>query len=182
MQGECVNKEGYLQITWSPPGRLQLGGYDCSAAGVDAGEKPIRLKANLEVGGNLLSNADLAKLISEIKDESNTLKLAVIDLKGKVASLRNPRYETGIVMCTNSNQWGPLFQEGQTVTEVRFKVGYEQPPHVIVSPAYMDFEHTVNLRYRVEVRDVTSTGFKLVCFTWWDTRIYGLGFSWSSMG
>ncbi|CAG5131636.1 unnamed protein product [Candidula unifasciata] len=220
--GEVPDSYGFLQATWSSPGHLQAGGYNCEIVAVEKDGTNIKFKSNIQVDSTGQSVDDLAKLIAQFKDEIDTLKNTVNDLKtsksecqNEIDTLKNtvndlkssksqcqseidtlkrsvqslntnvaniipPHYEQGSVTCHNSDSWGALMKERETVKEVRFSTAYPKAPQVDYSVIRLDVEQTKNLRYFISVKDLTTTGFKIVCGTWWDSKIYNVVVRWTS--
>ncbi|CAG5131635.1 unnamed protein product [Candidula unifasciata] len=199
--GEFPDGYGFLQATWSSPGHLQAGGYNCEIVAVEKDGTNIKFKSNIQVGSTGQSVDDLAKQIAQCKDETealrntvndvrtnsaqyqsqiDTLTRSVQDLKTNIAQVRLPHYEQGSVVCRNSDSWGEIMKLRESVKEVRFTTPYDKIPQLDFSVIKLDVLTTKNVRYQISIKDLTTTGFKIVCGTWFDTVIYDLEVRWNS--
>ncbi|CAG5131622.1 unnamed protein product [Candidula unifasciata] len=165
------NTVGYLQVSWSNPGQPQAGAYNCEIVALEADGTNVKLKSIVEVQSTSQSLGDLTRLISKANDDIEALE-------NKVSLLRPPHAEEGTVDCGSSTTWGANLQPREAVREVLFKVPYERVPQVVIAiAAFDDASHT---RINIAIRDLTTTGFKIVCATWWDSYIYGVWVRWTS--
>ena len=68
--------------------------------------------------------------------------------------------------------------------DITFEEAFESPPVVTAFFTYFDVFRNAgaNMRLRLEVSDVTATGFTLVVGTWCDSAFYKVDATWQAIG
>ena len=80
---------------------------------------------------------------------------------------------------------GPMWSgDGDRRVEVAvtFVSPFSAVPHVTLGLTGVDSAHDQNLRLWLSARDVSVTGFTMVCETWGDTHIARAAVSWQALG
>lgn len=73
--------------------------------------------------------------------------------------------------CRGNAEWNiPVY--------VEFKQPYKEIPEVVCWLTKIDTDKNANHRLAVFPKDVTTKGFVVSFYTWWDTRLYGAGAQW----
>ncbi|BFZ22812.1 hypothetical protein BsWGS_25851 [Bradybaena similaris] len=208
VSGGLSNKLGHLEATWSPPGHSQSGSYNCEIVTIDADGINSKFRTNIQVESTGANCSSLATQVAQNKEEIQALRKGLSDLEinvtqqqqklaecqGQIEDLRkvvdalrtditglsSPHNEEGGVVCQNSDTWGENMKPREKVVEVRFSTPYTKNPLVDISLDWLDVDSSRNTRYGVYIRDLTPTGFKVVCATWANTLVYQMNVRWTS--
>lgn len=65
--------------------------------------------------------------------------------------------------------------------EVRFSKKFSSKPEVICSVSSIDANASVNIRYKIEPKYVSSEGFVISIITWGDSEIYAIEGNWMAV-
>jgi hypothetical protein len=78
------------------------------------------------------------------------------------------------------NNWQLNKGSGQRVAAfpITFPELFSNPPLVVAALSGLDVDHSANTRVRLQVQNVTATGFELVVITWGDTILYSVWGMW----
>ena len=68
------------------------------------------------------------------------------------------------------------------VVDIRFSHPFEKTPAITLGVTGLDSSHDQNLRFYLNAKDATATGFKIEFSTWGDTHIARASVSWQAMG
>ncbi|KAH9500198.1 hypothetical protein Btru_077466 [Bulinus truncatus] len=204
VEGQLVSgkSDAYLKAAWKRSASNLSGNYTCLArARNDAGLETLFIahqivavkKPQLEGMLNYLQEMATADDIAQRKNdqEMDSLRRALTVSANRItdlAAIQNStklHFEEGSVNCGDSDSFKEKTAGWETAKENRipvvFKTPYSKAPSVIMEFRQIDFDQRYGTRFFVNARDVTATGFTVVCGTWWDTKIYGVNVYWHTV-
>ncbi|XP_059170995.1 uncharacterized protein LOC131952386 [Physella acuta] len=172
----------YLELTWSNPGVNQAKTYTCEINALDLLGRAVTFEETLtldykpaDTHVNVTNSTDLETTVNQLKAE-------VAEIKAALEALKVPHFEEGLVACENSDSWSSTGVSGyKGITKnVFFRSPYRTKPMVNAGVTVMDITSSLDIQYKVIVRDVTTVGFHLVCETWGTTKVNLISVRWTS--
>ncbi|GAP82867.1 putative metalloprotease protein [Rosellinia necatrix] len=109
-------------------------------------------------------------------------QLAALSQKVEQLTLMGPKLtaETGAWSTENIRPWDHPQQK--TEGRVNFVKTFKSIPTVMTSITSADVSNSSNFRVKVYATAVDIKGFTVVAETWWDTKLYSCGVSWTAIG
>ncbi|XP_059154682.1 uncharacterized protein LOC131940121 [Physella acuta] len=163
---------------------------------MDDSQKEIERLTNADKKASAKSVDELSEMVSKINYRVNISENQIQKLRAgetwmdkKISELNSNlrkqamRIETGYHYCGNSNeyQWMKSGRRRST-SRLNFRSGFDSPPTVFISVIHADTTSAWGqTRYYIQVDEVTTKGFILLCETWESSAIYNMGIYWIAL-
>nr|KAI8749395.1 MBH-type lectin domain-containing protein [Biomphalaria glabrata] len=136
-----------------------------------------RLESNLTATANTVRSQE--NVLNDLRQKLANTTTALEAVRNNLASIRT---EEGTVYCSASKEYKLNPSEGLynkvKYVRVNFKTPFTKTPQVWGSMRAVDAEKSTNFRYNFQIRDITTSGFTLVCQSWSDTILHGIDYQW----
>ncbi|GFR86999.1 agglutinin [Elysia marginata] len=175
------HERAFLELIWSPPSLNQSGEYTCTVNTTSASNKSI-YEVTSEVGIQFPSKQDLVSQMRILHQEDLANQEKLSDLQAAASVLKPAHAESGVVSCGDSTGWNSYIGSRRYVyKDVKFRRPYTgKSPIISLGIKGIDSYHSKNLRMQLDVVNRSTSGFRVRCGTWGDTRIYSLTVRWTS--
>ncbi|KAL4220733.1 hypothetical protein ACF0H5_021128 [Mactra antiquata] len=115
--------------------------------------------------------------VTQFSDNITAIETDLMTTKNLISSLEQKlnKYITSIEACQSGVYYKKTLNTWTTIT---FPRPFSRVPQVIVGAIRLDVDKNRNTRYKIDVKNISTTGFQFQTVVWSDTILYAISFNW----